>query len=212
MSDRSASGLSQPPYTKLAGALQSLLLSAPVWFIEGGAAGHGPLCGGGGCFCLWKRGRKRRLVSSFGVRRSLARVRSVSEKSPVAPAPTGTPAAPDCASEDASWSGTLSCLHSLGCLPKMLHCCSATTEGWDFQKRWLCFEKQEPLQMSAAQDVAVSASCLLATVRAAVAEAPQPVSGYKGRDPRLVLLDLADELSRSSWRETCLICQTSSNS
>lgn len=40
------------------------------------------LCGGGGCFCLWKRGRKRQLVSSLDVRCSFARVRGVSEKSP----------------------------------------------------------------------------------------------------------------------------------
>lgn len=65
--------------------------------------------------------------------------------------------------------------------------------------------------MSAAQDVAVSASCLLFIDRAVVAEAAQPVSGCERRDPRLILLNLADELSRSSWREMCLICQTSSN-
>lgn len=52
--------------------------------------------------------------------------------------------------------------------------------------------------MSAAQDVAVSASCLLVIDRAVVAEAAQPVSGCERRDPRLILLNLADELSRSS--------------
>lgn len=34
--------------------------------------------------------------------------------------------------------------------------------------------------------------CPLATVRAVVAKAAQPVSGHKGRDPRLILLSLAD--------------------
>lgn len=217
MSDTSVSGLPQPPYTRLAGGFLSLLLSPWVWFIQGRSSRAGASVWWWLFLSLEKR--KETTIGVFTWCEVLTCPRpqcfwEVSSGHRLPQAPQQLRTVPQRMQADL---GQLSCQdlgifsHPLGCLPKMLHCCSGTTEGWDFQKRWLCFENQDLLQMSAAQDVAVSASCLLVIDRAVVAEAAQPVSGCERRDPRLILLNLADELSRSSWRETCLICQTSSN-
>lgn len=207
------SGLSQP-YSRLPGAFLSFLLSPWVWFMQGRSRRAWASVWWWLFLSLEKR--KETMIGVFAWCEVLTRPRPQSfwEVFSGQRLPQQLRAVPQRIQADL---GQLSCqdmgvsLRSLGCLPKTLHCCSGTTKGWDFQNRWLCFEKQCPLQVSAAQDGAVSASCLLATVRAVVAKAAQPVSGRKGRDPRLILLNLADELSRSSWRETCLICETSCN-
>lgn len=142
------------------------------------------------------------------------RICSVSEKSPVGtdshwhPSSSGLCLRGHKLSWDNSHAKTwVSPFTPLAVFPKCSIAVQLPQKGKTFKRDGFALKSKIP----AAQDVAVSASCLLATVRAVVAKAAQPLSGCKGRDPRLILLSLADELSRSSWRERCLICQTSSN-
>lgn len=66
---------------------------------RGGVEGHRPVCGGG-CFCLWKRGRKRRPMPPRDARCSLTHFCSGSKKPPA-----GALAAPGRASEFTSRPG-----------------------------------------------------------------------------------------------------------
>lgn len=134
---------------------------------RGGVEGPRAVCGGG-CFCLWKRGRKRRPVPPHGVRCSLTRVCSISKK-PLAGA--GSHGCPSSSRSHGRPSSSQLCLggheptrslmqrdpdvslHPPGCLPKRLCCCSGATKRWDSQKSRLCFENLDPLQMPTALDV-----------------------------------------------------------
>lgn len=97
--------LSQPPCAGLAGGISvftPLTLGSHRYdSCRGGAEGHRPACGGG-CFCLWKRGRKRQPMPPHGVRCSPASAafpRSLWR----ALTPVGAVAAPACALEDTRW-------------------------------------------------------------------------------------------------------------
>ena len=88
------SGLSQLPYIGLARGISVItpltLGSCRYDSCRGGVEGHRPVYGGG-CFCLWKRGRKRQPMPPHGVRCSLACVCSVSKKPPAGASSHGRP-------------------------------------------------------------------------------------------------------------------------
>lgn len=138
MSNVPVSGLSQPPCVGLAAGISVItpltLGSHRYDSCRGGVEGHRPVCGGG-CFCLWKRGRKRRPMPPHGVRCSLACICSVSKKPPVSAGSHGCPSSswpclggPKVTRGDSRAETRVSLSHPLGCLPKMLHCCSGTTK------------------------------------------------------------------------------------
>lgn len=156
------SDLSQLPYTGLAGGISVItpltLGSRRYDSCRGGVEGHRPVYGGG-CLCLWKRGRKRRPMPPHGVRCSLACVCSVSKKPSAGAGSHGHPSSSwPCLggpkpTRGGSRAKTQASPHPLGCLPKRLCCCSGTTEKRDFRKSKLCFENQDLLQMPTALEV-----------------------------------------------------------